>query len=237
MSKEVFDFLANILFLSLAFRLNQKFSRFPNMSWAALLLNFYFFVLLLPAEKLKFAIILLMALLLLRKKMGVFVLSISTLAHFQILVNLLISVADSTLSRIRTMRFSLKNLPLLMFAVPIGFALSSRLFSKAFFYVANADIDLLDPIKVGIWGVVGVFVARKQHRQLLIVSTILLMTASVFVGSDRLVIVAYFYFFFWVIQRRSVLSLAVFFVSSTYFAQKSAFFLAAVLATGDGFNY
>ncbi|WP_324730743.1 hypothetical protein [Pseudomonas paeninsulae] len=208
--------------------------------WIVVLLcfNFYFFVLLFSAERLKFSILFFLC--------GVYCFGFfryffwigSIFVHVQV-VSLLVSAQSSrflmflkSLSRgAAGFDFFVLMIALLVL-VAIFIILREHISSKFYFYYALAGgyQGLFKPV---FFTLLAVIYAKGKWAEALVAGLPIILLAF-FVGSDRVTIISYFVFMYYGLNFRRGLNLAVI-SSSVYFAVKGVIFLSNIIRFGDGF--
>ena len=149
--KEVFDLTSNLILLVLIFHFNAKYSRYKNLSLIYILINFYTFVVFLPAEKLKLSLIFLMSLSFIFSKHIAAVSLVASIVHFQFILKFLIDFISSIKLKL-SIPVNLRSILLAVISLVLLSFLYERIINKFLFYLLANDKILIDIAKVGFWG-------------------------------------------------------------------------------------
>ena len=202
-------------------------------------LNFYLFVLIGPAERLKVAFFfVLLAMVVPKIITRVSLLAAALLSHFQIIIVIgswLASLTSRMLSgniiqKIKLIKFLLGGAALSISCAWFFSAFSSELGSKFEAYHANHGIASI--FSISLLAAIAIVILKKRLEVLL--SLFATGVAASFVGSERVNMIAFFLFSFFVIKERRaghplVIALMV------YFAVKGVIFVTKVFLLGTGF--
>ncbi len=235
--KIVYISLFNIILTLSLFLLARKNQVKPPMIFL-LLTNFYFFVLLTSAERLKMAYIFTIIAMLFVGKVRLFLLTCSPFAHFQnfilIACVVLARFEEDIKNLIFNFRISKKSIMMLiglvMGSVPIVFfsleAVSGKF--EAYTYLASVselvNIMLLAPI--------AIYVSRKRLRMILVLLP--LFPLIMLIGSIRINMIAVtLVIYFLMIERR--IHHPLIYLIMTYFSVKTIGYVYRILTAGDGF--
>lgn len=199
------------------------------------MLNYYLWVVFLPAERLKLG--LLFALLALlsesRHKYTFYLLSI--LSHFQSVV----IIISAEISRVRSLSRDIYHysnvLKVLALIIPISILaiiFHQHIYMKIVYYFDNYR-DLKGVLKPLTFMAATMFYVKNDYLKVILLF-IPVIFASLIVGSDRLTMIAYFIFMYFALQYKEGLNLGVMIIT-TYFSVKGIIFLNTIVEHGDGF--
>lgn len=202
-------------------------------------LNYYIFVMLGPAERLKVAFLFLLIAINFNSRPVIYVFMLcALLSHFQMGI-LLLSTLVGTLSKIQLSAPLLKKkliriLPVALSASIIGFLLLflfwPMLLSKIQFY--HNESGLLAIAKISLLMMCALAIL-KQKIQILLILAATMVFASV-LGAERINMIAFFIFSFFVIKQQKTDHLLILLMMS-YFAVKGLYFVGNVYVYGTGY--
>lgn len=198
-----------------------------------MLTNFYFYVLYLSAERLKFAVcFMLLAMSFNRGRRSFFLSVISVLAHAQLILfyfGIVLSKSKSYFSDVKS-RF----LKLIISAVVVAaaiFLLRDHAAEKLRFYY-RSDIDFYGLFKVVLFVVAAYFYSGRSVK--VFVVSFPLVLAVCILGGERIVVMSFLLFLFYALQYKKGFNLGVL-VFGSYFGVKTIQFLSNVINYGNGF--
>lgn len=225
----------------LLIKLVKKIGGAPSVAYIFVLSNYYFFVMYLTAERLKFSFIfLLLAMLVMERPKAPYLLFIfSVLSHLQMLILLVVREFERYfLSTMRMFqRFSVKKsiITSLIKIFIIIFIL---------FYVFGEYLLWKIPQYMGASGLISIWqstlfmlmtLVYVKNRGQIVLFFIPIIVASLIIGPERIVIIAYFVFAYYAMQYRRGLNYGIA-LTMLYFGIKSIGFLSNILNTGQGFS-
>ncbi len=201
--------------------------------------NFYFFVLLTSAERLKIAYILIAYAFLMTGYRRFFVLSLSPLAHLQsiiILFGFLGCTFRSVLSKfINNPKINIRFLIFLIFLIltPFFFLFRDGIFSKLIFYYYQSSISIDSFVKFSTLLFIGFFASRNKFRMLLSLSPV--FVSFLIVGGDRVNMIAFTLILGILMFEQRLKNPFVIFLL-LYCSYKSLGFINNIFVYGDGFH-
>lgn len=239
--KDVYLGLWNALLLSLVVLHLRKYRASLLFSFL-LLLNYYLWVLLFAADRLKFAYIFLLVAALSGNRIVKFMASsISVFSHFQIIIQWA-SIAAARIAeavRLRAdinknklIRYSILLLAALFFALYLGAQYSEFISSKAIRYADAYGGGVMSLVNILILLVVGVVVLERRLDFL--AGLIPLAIAAYLLGPERVNMMAVFLFIVFALEERKTSNLAVISLM-IYFAIKAMGFLYNIYYFGHGY--
>lgn len=233
--------LSNGLLAFLLIKLVRKLGGSLSVAYVFVLTNYYFWVMYLTAERLKFSFIfLLLTLLTLGRPKATYILfSISILAHLQMLILLLAREFErfsQAVFRFLTQlsvskRFLRYFVAILILALVFLYYFVEYLLWKIPQYIKGGDLSSL--WQVTLFMFLTLFFVKNWWRTILFFIPIGI--ASLVVGPERVVIIAYFVFFYYAVQYRRGLNYGIG-LTTLYFGLKSIGFIFNILSTGQGFD-
>lgn len=232
--------LSNGLLAYLVIRVVRKNGGVPSVAYTLVLTNYYFFVVYLTAERLKFAFIFfLVALLSLnRPKSQCLLFLLSVLSHMQMLIILVAGVFRRVVTVILQAlhRHSIGK-SIIVYLIGLIFALG------VFLYFFGAYLMYKVPQYMHGGGVASIWQAMIFMLLTLVyirngveifLFFIPIVVASLVVGPERVVILAYFVFVYYSVQYKGGLNYGIGF-TTLYFGIKAVGFLVNIFNTGQGF--
>lgn len=234
------DYLFSALNGMLAFVVSRLMEN-RGMRWYVgpfIFFNFYFFVLLFAAERLKVALLIFGIAYLLKGVARYSSLVVSILAHVQVI---LLACSAQAFRAEAIMRAFLKArlnkesailagvIILLLAITPF---LANHVYAKYKYYQSFGGF--LEIVKPLIFTILACLYARWRSFEAIIASMPILVAAFA-IGADRVVIFSYFTFLYYALNYRGGLNVGVL-VTSIYFAFKGCLFLVSVITFGDGFH-
>jgi len=205
-----------------------------------LLFNFYFLVLFLAAERLKFSLLFFVLFIYYfqKKKTSVLFLILSILSHAQTILLLLTLYINKFLQAVSNIFIHLKIkkssfiVPVLITSVLILYILKDHIISKIGSYSGDG-FNIFDIVKPVIFMIFTFLIYKKNFRKIFFMFSPMIV-GSYFFGESRIVIFAYFLFFFLSFRRSSKINIYVL-ITTIYFIYKGVFFLKDVVVYGTGF--
>lgn len=240
LSKNVLFSIINalLLYLLLCWVRSRKVS---VLIYPIIFLNFYLFVLLFSAERLKIAFLFLLLSFVLSKRLRFLFQSLSVFAHVQII--LLIFSARVVLIRklfvdlFVRFKINLAHLSILLFfllaLVVVVFFAWDYLLAKFIYYSAgtNGIVQIVKPL---IFLFLALTYAGKGERVDVILAILPITFLSYFIGSERLVIFTYVIFMYYALQYNRGFNMGVL-ITGLYFIYQGIVFLSGIILHGDGF--
>lgn len=233
--------LSNGLLAFLLIRVVKKIGGATSVAYVFVLSNYYFIVVYLTAERLKFSFIfLLLALLALERPKAPYLLFLfSVLSHMQMLILLVAREFQRlALAIVRMFQRLSFSKSLISYLIALVFAMF------VFFHFFGEYLLWKVPQYMGAVGLSSVWqtalfmlmtLAYVSDRMQVILFFIPIVVASLVVGPERVVIIAYFVFVYYAVQYRRGLNYGIG-LSALYFGLKSIGFLANIFSTGQGFS-
>ncbi len=243
LKKNIVMAVANAILANLLFRLLIKWRVSVYIAWAIVFTNFYVLVLYFAAERLKFGFIfLLLALLASKKPKRASVFSaLSILAHAQMIIfyasHVFSVVSSRFLTTLKTLKISRKNKFEAVFTISIVICaavfLREHIFRKFGTYSENAGSNSIFEIwKTVVFLILSLMYSSSHLKTIFIF--IVIISAVVVVGPERVNMVGYCFFLFYALQRSRGVNAAII-LTSMYFGVKSIAFVLDVIDTGQGF--
>lgn len=233
--------LSNGLLAFLLIRVVRQIGGAPLVAYTLVLSNYYFIVMYLTAERLKFSFIfLLLALLVSARPRAPYLLFIfSVLSHMQMLILLAAREFQRfVLVTIRIFkRFSIKKsfisyIIALLFAMIVFFLFFGEyLLWKVPQYMGALRLSSI--WQTTVFMLITLIYGKNRSNVILFFTPI--VAASLIVGPERIVIIAYFVFVYHAIQYKRGLNYGIG-LSALYFGFKSIGFLSNIINTGQGFS-
>lgn len=233
--------LSNGLLAFLLIKLVKKIGGAPSVAYLFVLSNYYFFVMYLTAERLKFSFIFLLAAMLVieRPKAPYLLFVFSVLSHMQMLILLVAREFERySLSTVRMFQRISVNKSLILRLIMIFIAMF------VLFYIFGEYLLWKVPQYMGASGLSSIWqstlfmlmalVYVKNKRQIVLLFIPIIVTSFI-VGPERVVIIAYFIFVYFAIQYKRGLNYGIG-LTMLYFGIKSVGFLFNILNTGQGFS-
>lgn len=233
--------LSNGLLAFVFIRLVKKIGGAPFVAYLFVLTNYYFFVMYLTAERLKFSFIfLILAVLVMERPKAPYLLFIfSVLSHMQMLIILVArEFVRYSLSSVRMIQMLSIKKSLILRLIAIFIAIF------VLFYVFGEYLLWKIPQYMGGSGVSSIWqtilfmlmtLVYVKNRREVVLFFIPVITASFIVGPERVVIIAYFIFVYHAIQHKRGLNFGIGLTMLYYFI-KSIGFISNVLNSGQGFS-
>lgn len=231
--KYLFDAILNGILVALGLRYLNK-NRVHKLLIPMLLINFYIFVLIFSADRLKLGFILYLWGVVLGGRGGIVLSATSVFAHLQMAV----PVALYGIAK-------LYNLPLkrVLFNLFVGAAVilatlvflpevSESIKGKFDFYARDVNV-VVSIAKVMVFAIL-IYMYNYQQPRLSFVFSIVFVLLSGLVGSDRVVMIAYFAFLHFALRVNNGLNAGVI-ATSFYFTAKAGLFVYSVLTFGNAF--
>lgn len=239
-SKDIFFSIINAIFVSSIYLLLRRMD-VSKLIICLLGCNFYLYVLLFSAERLKVSFLfLIVGLIVSNKLFSKFLIFLSVFTHVQTLLLVLMTQYkrfDDFLFRMKRLRrgywsdnFTAVILFFMLTCVFI-FLMWGHLSHKAIYYYDNMS-GFSGVVKPFIFTLISFPYARNRYQALFAGGTIMLL--SVFLGSERLVIFSYFVFLYYGLSYKNGLNFWVI-LTSAYFSVKGLLFLMSIYHFGDGF--
>ncbi|MGL5759486.1 hypothetical protein [Plesiomonas sp.] len=203
--------------------------------------NFYLYVLMFSAERLKLSFLFLVVALIVRNKsFSKLLIFLSVFTHVQTLILVTITQYKRFDNFLFKMRRLFRGYWSNSFTVLILFFISMCLFvllmwghlSHKVVYYYNNMSGLSEIVKPLVFTLISLPYAKNRYQALFAGGTIMLL--SVFLGGERLVIFSYFVFLYYGLNYKRGLNFWVV-LTSTYFSVKGFIFLMSIYHFGDGF--
>lgn len=237
-NKILFNSLVNAVFSYLiVFRMLQL--RVSYIFIFFLSTNFYFLVILLSAERLKFCLFFVMIFFLYKPLVRYFYLLLSVLAHIQIVVILPAIFSKSIIILMTRMYHGFLHKSAIFFIIIFCFLIfvflfySSHITDKFLVYNSKNGGNVISELKPVLFFLLSIFYSRN-HKMELIVSFIPIMVASYYVGSERLVVFSYFIFMYYVFISGKNMNIIVLIICF-YFSVQGVLFINNIFLCNDGF--
>lgn len=237
--REIYLAASNVILIILAFKLLKKLGSYNTVAIFFLLTNFYFFVLYIPAERLKFAFIFLFLGLILfyngKKKLSISFLIISSLTHVSLIILFVPFILKESWPVI-------KKRPIIAFVFIIILLiflifLSQHLISKFMSYSALGG-NLSDVLKVVLLMFFSIFsmTKRKSNIPFVVLSFFWIGICVFILGGSRVNMLAFFLFIFFSIGYKKGLNVYVMSLL-IYFSYASYNFVDTAIQYGDAFYF
>lgn len=218
--------------------ISQKISKLFIFS---LIFNFYFVVLFLSAERLKFSVLFFVLFLYYfqKKKTRIIFLIFSILSHVQVIFLAISAYIIKIYKAVSNVFINLKikkssyTLPILAVLIIILFFLKDHILSKISSYTEEG-FNVFDILKPVVFMFFTLLLYRRDFFKIILMFTPMIVGSFLF-GESRIVIFAYFLFLF-LSFRRSPRTNIFIILTSLYFTYKGVFFLKDVMLYGTGFT-
>ena len=217
---------------------SQRISKFFIFT---LIFNFYFIVLFLSAERLKFSILffVLFVYYFQKKKTKILFLIFAILSHAQIVFLAISAYISKILKAVSNIFINLKIkkssyiLPLLVLFLIILYFLKDHIISKIGSYT-DAGFNIFDIVKPVIFMIFTFLIYKKNFQKIFFMFSPMIV-GSYFFGESRIVIFTYFLFLFLSFRRSPKINFYIY-LTSAYFIYKGVVFLKDVMLYGTGFT-
>lgn len=237
--KNIFMSLINGVFMFFIAKLmtSKKINRFFIFSF---IFHYYFTVLFLTAERLKFAMLFLVLFLYYYKKKNIRVLYLvlSVLSHVQIFlllisgyINKVFRVVVDVLLRLRLKR-AIQLIIFTVLIILIIYPLKSHIISKINYY-GSINLKLTNIVKPSVFLIFTLLLYKRNFTQLFFMFLPLIVASLIFSG-DRIVIFAYFLFLFLSFKRSPKINIFIL-LTSLYYTYNGFVFLKDVMIYGTGY--
>ncbi|MFM1807044.1 MAG: hypothetical protein RL212_1303 [Pseudomonadota bacterium] len=228
-----FDAILNSILLVLGLRyLNKNCVR--KFLIPLLLINFYVFIMIFSADRLKLGFIIFLWGGVLGEKKGWVLFVTSVFAHVQMAVPAaLYGIVKFCNRPLKRVLFPLFVGALAMSAILLLFPQISEYISGKFDFYSR-DVNIVTSIAKVMVFVILIFRYNFQQPRLSIVISIALVLLSGLIGSDRVVMIAYFVFLYFGLRVNNGLNFGVI-ATSFYFSAKAGLFVYSVLTIGNAF--
>jgi hypothetical protein len=205
-----------------------------------LLFNFYFLVLFLAAERLKFSLLFFVLFIyyIQKKKTSFLFLILSILSHVQTILLLLSVYINKLVNSIANIFIHLKIkkssyiVPILIISLIVLYILKDHFVRKIASYSGDG-FNIHNIVKPVIFMLFTFFIYKKKLLKIFLMF-LPMIVGSYFFGETRIVILAYFLFLFLSFKESSNINIFIF-LTSIYFIYKGVVFLNDVILYGTGF--
>jgi len=207
------------------------------ISATILLTNYYVYVLFIPAERLKFGILLLLVSLIFAnsQKKSIFYSLLSIFAHFQMAIIYSALVFEHSISKVKVLlinfKLSIHLIFLLIFPILVFLIFHDAILHKV--NVAMIDSNGLRGILKPVIFLLGSLIYAK-NRVSIVYMFIPLIIAAFFLGDSRVNMFCFFIFLYAALPVKNGWNLGIF-ITILYFGLKSFFFIEQVIKYGNGF--
>lgn len=200
-----------------------------------LLLNFYFLVLYIPAERLKVAMCFFVTFLIVRRKFRIFFLLFAMLSHVSILIFFVVFAFEKFLMSFKGFNWKVSRNSIFLFLIfiAVAFLLREHIFNKILGYFELAGGNIFSGVKLVAILSIPLFFSRNKVASFS--ALIVLSLAAFYLGPGRVNMFAYFYFVLLSIRSNSVLLLFSVLVN-LYFLFPSFYFVYKTLVEGTTVN-
>jgi hypothetical protein len=238
--KNIFMALVNGVFMFYVTKL-MIFQRINKLFILTLLFNFYFLVLFLAAERLKFSLLFFVLFIYYfqKKKTSFLFLILSILSHVQtillllsVYINKLVNTASNIFIHLKFKKSSY-IVPIFIISFFVLYILKDHIVRKIGSYSGDG-FNIYNIVKPVIFMVFTFFIYKKKFPKIFLMF-LPIIVGSYFFGESRIVIFAYFLFFFLSFRESSKINIYIF-LTSIYFIYKGVVFLNDVMMYGTGFK-
>lgn len=239
----LFSFI-NTLLASLTIKFFDSLKVHFLVTASFILTNYYIYVLYFAAERLKFAVIFIVAAAWLysSKKLRIFSVLLSILSHFSMII-VYVGIFAERFARIFSKFLSAGKIPLglnlifilgLIILIPIALPFALDFFSTKFMaYYGNNSPDEL--VRGLIFLCLTLIYTPKSYKKRYVIILFLpLLLAIILVGGDRVNMFCYMFFLFFALQYNKGLNFGIL-ITSLYFLIKTIFFILSIVYFGHGF--
>lgn len=234
LDKDLFVALSNMVLVGVGFMALVKCGANRAVALIVVLTNYYFFVLMFPAERLKYAAIFMMLAVCFSKSRFVRISSwgLAVLTHIQSLIVLFVVIAGSK-------KISLKAFLQNFFYSMLGFfALSASLYFVLPQIMVKSSLlgarEFEELLKFFLLFIIALYYSNNKKRVFIIFSPLLL--ATFMLGGGRVNMISYFVTLFLCVERRGGWNLGVW-VPNVYFAFQTKSFIERVVLYGSAFQF
>ena len=238
--KNIFMSLINgiLMYYISKIMISQKISKLLIFS---LIFNFYFVVLFLSAERLKFSVLFFVLFLYYfqKKKTRILFLIFSILSHAQVIFLAISAYIIKIYHAVSNVFINLKikkssyTLPILAVLVIILFFMKDHIINKIVSYTEDG-FNIFDIIKPIVFMFFTLLLYRKDFFKIILMFFPMILGSFLF-GESRIVIFAYFLFLFLSFRRSPKINIFII-ITSAYFTYKGVYFLKDVMLYGTGFT-
>ena len=231
--KVLFDAILNgtLVLLGLSYIIKKRVNK---LLIPLFIFNFYIFVLIFSAERLKLGFIIYLWGVVLGGRVGFVLSATSVFAHLQ----MVIPVAMYAIAKFVRITF-MQALLGIAFGASVIFVTADFLpevfesiKEKFDFYNANVNV-MVSITKVMVFAII-IFLYNRKQWLLNLVFSIIFVILSILIGSDRVIMIAYFLFLHYALRVNNGLNIGVI-ATSLYFTAKTALFIYSIFAFGNAF--
>jgi hypothetical protein len=232
--KDLFVAFSNSILAFVAVRLFMQWNAHPLLAVVLVCSNYYFLVLYLSAERLKYAMLFLGLAILARRASRFYVfIALALLAHVQVILLGVGPMADRAIQFVRRQRRAWIVLGTVLFALPIW--LLREHVEMKILSGYRADVEMADLARIAIFMVLSLVFSKdaKQSNQIIAIF-IPLVVAVLLVGGDRINFLGYFVFLRYALASRQGFNLPTL-LTAAYFTLQSYDFVERIWLHGTGY--